>query len=101
MTTATKKKYRHLAERFDDPRPHYKAIPRDTLASLKRYTCERIPTGGALRAVLSNDLFVATRRLDEENMAALKPICQFVWNELPSEVWGSPEKVDAWLRRTE
>ena len=76
-------------------------IPAQTLAELRRYVDDRCPTGDFLYAVLSNDLFEAMVRTDENNRAALFGICKFIWNELPSICWGSPEKVRAWFGRTE
>lgn len=52
--------------------------------------------GDFVRAVLSNDLVEAVGRADAESMAALKAIVQYVYCELPSVCWGSPEKVKAW-----
>jgi len=68
---------------------------------LRRYVDDRCPTGDFLYAVLSNDLFEAMGRADENNRAALFDICKYIWNELPSICWGSPEKVRAWFGRTE
>ena len=55
--------------------------------------------GGFLIAVLSNDLREAFARADQENIAAMFEIVKYCWNEIPSECWGSPEKVNDWLTR--
>ena len=72
-------------------------VPEHTAGALKRYVEDRIPTGGFLYAVLTNNLAEAVLRADLENRRALADIVTFVWHYLPSEAWGSPEKVEAWL----
>lgn len=70
------------------------------LDSLRLYVFEHLPPGQFLTAVLSNDLNGAIAHADDTRMAALKRIVQFVYNDLPSQCWGSKEKVDRWLRGT-
>ena len=65
--------------------------------SLERYVKYGVPTGGFLQAVLENDLCGAFSRADEENRRDLFGIVSCVYNELPSECWGSPERVRTWL----
>ncbi len=73
-------------------------IPQSTLESLERYVNDRIPTGGFLYAVLTNDLFEAVGRADEFNRAALFEICNYIYNMIPSDCWGNSEKVKNWLK---
>ncbi len=79
----------------------YRRIKSITMDSLDRYVNQRIPTGGFLEAVLSNNLREALGRADDENAAALRDIVAYIYNELPGACWGSPERVDAWLNRGE
>ncbi len=79
--------------------PDYTLIREDVLESLKMYVDDRIPTGSFLGAVLSNDLRGAMMRADDDNLATLFHIVAYVYNEIPSECWGSPERVNAWLDR--
>lgn len=65
--------------------------------SLKRYVENKIPTGGFLEAVLSNDLVGAIGRADSENINRLPEIVRYVYNALPPNCWGSREKVVQWL----
>lgn len=76
-------------------------IPSHTLAGIDRYVNEHIATGGFLDAVLSNKriskLFEALGRADDCNRACLFEICEYIYNYIPAEAWGSPAKVQNWL----
>ena len=72
-------------------------IPERTKAAIDRYVNDHTPVGGFLTAVLSNDLKGAVGQADEENRAALFSIVGYCYHEIPSECWGSPAKVEAWL----
>ena len=72
-------------------------IPQRTKESLDKYVNEKIPTGGFLLAVLTNDLFEAVERADIDNKKALNDICRYIYNEMPSACWGSPQIVKKWL----
>lgn len=73
-------------------------IPRDTKAGIDYYVDNGVPTGSFLRAVLSNDLFEAVARADDDNKLALAAICEYIWNFTPNTCHGSPEVVSSWLR---
>ena len=77
------------------------AIPNDLKESLERYVQHKCPTGGFLRYVLENNLMAAMGKADEDNRAALFDICGYIWNEIPGNCHGSPEKVQAWLASRE
>ncbi|KKL26750.1 hypothetical protein LCGC14_2392130 [marine sediment metagenome] len=76
-------------------------IPNYTLAALKRYLDNGIPPGHFLTAVLENNLVEAETRADIENSKALKDIIMYVYWEMPSHSWGSPEKVARWIKSKE
>ena len=57
------------------------------------------PTGHFLRCVLEDDLVGAISRADEGNLRCIKYIVMYMYNEMPSECWGSKELVDAWLEK--
>ena len=65
--------------------------------TLERYVSDRCPTGGFLYAVLCNDLTQACAKADMRNQRMLFDIVTYIYNNIPSICWGSPEKVDAWL----
>jgi len=73
-------------------------IPPMTLESLEAYRYHHRPTGGFLRAVLANDLLLATQMADCHNRAAFFDICAYVWMELPTGSYGSYEAVEEWLK---
>ncbi|MFW6015283.1 MAG: hypothetical protein ACOCRK_02530 [bacterium] len=75
-------------------------IPEGIKNSLDRYVNERVPVGGFLQAVLSNDLMGAMGKADEQNREALHSICSYVYNNIPLACWGSKEKVKKWLNDT-
>ena len=62
---------------------------------------EHTPTGGFLRAALENDLKETCFCADDRNQALLYLIVKYLYNEIPSKCWGSPEKVQAWLAARE
>lgn len=72
-------------------------IPATTLRALDLYVNEHIQPGGFLYAVLTNDLFGAISRADTANGAAIRDICLYIYNELPSDCWGSRDVVDRYL----
>jgi hypothetical protein len=68
------------------------------ISSLNRYVKDRIMPGSFLRAVLCNQLYAAVTLADQENLASLKEIVHYVYNELPEESWGSADRVWAWVQ---
>lgn len=72
-------------------------VPTRTAQTMADYWSKRWRPGSFTRAVLENDLAGAMGRADIENRAALREIVTLVWNDFPSGLWGSPEKVAAHL----
>lgn len=66
--------------------------------SLARYIEHRIPCGGFLMAVLRNDLVDACGRADSINKHRIYDIVAYCYNSIPGISWGSPEKVNSWLK---
>lgn len=73
-------------------------LPRDVKAGIDRYVDTGCPTGGFLRAVLSNDLFDAVGRAYESNQHCLVDICAYLYNCTPILCHGSPQRVEEWLK---
>lgn len=67
--------------------------------TLNRYVDHRLPTGGFLQSVLENDLMGAMGMADHINRQRIFDICRYVYNNLPPNCWGSPEKVKEWLNK--
>ena len=65
--------------------------------SLKRYMENQIATGGALRAILENDLFGAMSRLDSAHRDAIHSTVKWIYNQLPVAAYGTKKKVEVWL----
>ncbi len=72
-------------------------IPQNIKHSLDNYVNNKIPPGGFLYAVLSNDLFIAMQKADEWSRASLFDICSYIYNELPMNCYGSEITVKEWL----
>jgi len=72
-------------------------IPEHMHFGITAYIVHGIPPGHFLEAVLSNNLREAAARADSENQAALFQWVNWLYNEAPSQCWGSPEKVTKWI----
>lgn len=68
---------------------------------LYNYFERRIPTGGFMRSVLSNDLRGAVQRADSQNRYLLREYVFWLNTEAPTDAWGSPDSVADWLSRTD
>ena len=74
-------------------------IPVRMMAPLLRYVEHGIQPGHFLMAVLCNDLIGAVGRADDENLRNLPAYVGYLYHEMPSVCWGSPEIVRAWTAR--
>ena len=79
----------------------YEMLPEHMRDGVRAYIEKRVPPGGFLTAVLSNDLMEACVRADHINIERLPDFCRFLYNEAPHNCHGSPAKVKAWLREGE
>lgn len=66
--------------------------------SLEHYEKDGAPTGGFLRAVLENNLLGALRQGDEDSIKNLREIAFWVWDNLPANIWGNPQRVQEHLK---
>ncbi len=67
-------------------------------ASLDRYVSERVQVGHFLTYLLENKLAETIGAADGTNAPLLTEYVNHVYWCLPSNCWGSPEKVADWLR---
>ena len=73
-------------------------VPENLVDGLVEYVANKRPTGSFLECVLKNDLKGAIERGDDESLWGLKKIVVWLNNYTPGTCFGSPEKVDAWLK---
>jgi len=73
----------------------------DVVHALDQWAEVGLLPGGFLQAVLSNNLFEAVGRVDDDNGKVLLYICQYIYNELPAACHGSPQKMKAWAEMKE
>lgn len=74
-------------------------IPSRMMSAIERYANWGIPPGGFLTAVICNDLFNAVGLADKENLVNLSAYVSYFYNEVPSQCWGSKEKMTAWVEK--
>lgn len=80
--------------RFD-----YTRIPPLVRESLDAYARTGRPTGHFLQALLSNKLFEACSRADDDTVWTLPIIVTYVHNHLPGACHGSPAAVREWIQK--
>lgn len=76
-----------------------KYVPPHMQHAICDYLIFGAPVGSFLSALLANDLMVAILRADDINTASLRNWALFLYNETPSECYGSPILVKAWRER--
>jgi len=72
-------------------------IPAHTQGGLERYRDNHCEPGGFLYAVLTNNLRLAVRRADSENLAELPRIVTWIFHNMPTTAWGDEERYRAWI----
>ena len=77
----------------------YGRLPQHIRAGFQAYFENHLKPGGFVMACLGNNLTEAFGYADEINRERMFDIATFLYNEIPSDSWGSPGKVDAWLRK--
>ena len=76
---------------------HEDFVPESVKDGLNEYVKDRNISSSFLLACLENDLMGAVSRADFTNRGHLVDIMRYIYWELPSNCWGSKEKVAAWL----
>jgi hypothetical protein len=72
----------------------------DHIETIERYYRGGCEPGSCTRAILENDLLMAVKNADPTSRELLADIVTYVYKHLPTAAWGSPGKVDAWIRAT-
>lgn len=88
----------HLREVLENWKaPDSMRIPLYMHDAIIAWAVDYIRPGGFLMAVLQNNLVQAVNLSDQDNASALRSYATFVYNELPSECWGSSEQCESWI----
>ena len=74
-------------------------IPLYMHEGLINYVVHHIRPGSFLQALISNDLFAAASKADDVNKDHLYEYVVFFYNWSPGACWGSPEKMEAWIKQ--
>lgn len=80
-------------------RPNYEMLPAHMQEAMKLWVERGIDAGSFMMAVLCNDLMGALGKADSTNINRLKDYGMFLYNEVPSDCFGSREKVKKWAER--
>lgn len=74
-------------------------IPKNIRKGLSTYLHYGSRPGSFLRAVLANDLYIASTRADPNSLKSLPDICRYVMNYMPEACYGSEAKVEVWMKK--
>jgi len=78
--------------------PQYINIEEPVLYTLYNFVKFGVPTGHFLYGVLTNNLFEAVNRADNNNKIELSNIVILIYNTTPTGCYGSEEKVNNWIK---
>jgi len=73
-------------------------LPGHCQSGVRDYIVHGQATGGFLRAVFENNLLKSFERADDFNRRAMLQYATMLY-AAPLDCYGSPEKVDAWLKK--
>ena len=79
----------------------YSRLPEHMQDGARGYVEHGWEPGGFLYAVLCNNLVDAFGKADGYNFDRMHVWAGWLFNEAPSDCWGSPAKVAAWRKRHE
>ncbi len=74
-------------------------LPEHLRESLAAYANDGRPTGGFIEACIANNLSLAIARADAESLHVLPAIVGYLYNECPSQCWGTPESFTDWINK--
>jgi len=77
------------------------SIPPRILEAINDFVWYGVKPGSFVSSVLSNDLIDAVVYADDISLQAIRPICKYVYNAVPSKCWGSREKVQDYIKSCE
>tara|TARA_R110000751_G_C13550270_1_gene456222 strand:- start:56 stop:574 length:519 start_codon:yes stop_codon:yes gene_type:complete len=79
-----------------DEANEYGDAPVKVLAAINRWVQYRDYPGSFVMRLLCNDLIGTVRSADEESLASLPVILRYLHNEVPTQCYGSEDKVNEW-----
>ena len=74
-------------------------IPEAVKKGIDMFVNHGVRPGSFVTAVLENDLMRAWGQADLESRREMDSILRYVWYEIPSGSWGSPDRVEAWIQK--
>jgi hypothetical protein len=79
--------------------PDYSKVPGNMTmnGAIFRYLEHGIQPGHFLTAVICNNLKEAFSHADSQNQELMHEWVKFFYNDVQSDAWGSPEKMEIWL----
>ena len=77
----------------------YSKLPPHMVQTAREYIDGGIRGGAFFHALVCNDLRMAVLFADDINREALPAWIMFLTNEAPTECFGSPARVKAWVNR--
>lgn len=76
----------------------YSKLPEPLRKGTKLYIEKGVKPGSFLTAVICNDLKEAVGQADDESLKHLRQILSFFYWEVPGSIWGSPGKMECWMK---
>jgi len=83
----------------EDNATNVERLPEHMQSSAKAYVDHGQIPGGFIKAVLQNDLVAAVSRADSKNEDAIKDWVMWMYNDIPSQAWGSEEAIAQWAEQ--
>ena len=80
-------------------RPDKNLCPKNIVHTIDRYVNNGLQPGGFVTAVLTNDLTSAVMLADSNNLENLPHIVAYIYDSVPSNCWGSKDRVRAWVEK--
>lgn len=77
----------------------YSKLPSSLAPGMQRYLEQGVQPGSFLTAVICNNLKEAFVKADDFNQELMFEIVKWMYNEIPRLCWGSPARVENWMKR--
>jgi hypothetical protein len=77
----------------------YPLIPDHMRQAAIAWVKDGVPPGSFLTAVLSNNFVEAFMHADGTNLKHMVEWAEWLYNEIPSQCWGSRDRMDFWIRK--